>query len=372
MTHEPSLRALGTHGPIRRSRRGNAATLGLSLVTLLGAAAMVVDIGFLYASQTEVQATVDAAALAGVGYFDNTEEGIALARSKAIVFAAKNSVMGEPLVLPDSAITTGFVDDDGTFVASTDPEVVSAMSIDHDQIDIPVFFSSVAFGRQSLSANAQSIAVRFPSRGAGRVSCFLPLAVPDCILEDTEAFEALELKLSSSNDDNAGWADNSGNPTPGSINDALLGQCDRGDASVGDDVYLNNGVINASLAQLASVLNGETTAPTIGWDTTRWGAMPAQMSGSTVSPGQYGQNLLEGPIVLFETPPGQACLSSLQFNQTKKITGFAWAVVYDVDSHGSGKNIRVKLDLTNEYDYGTTGGGLDTNVLAPGNGSLIY
>lgn len=355
----------------RHTRRGNAATLAISLTALLGAAAIVVDIGFLYASQTEIQAGLDAAALAGVGYYDNTSEGIDLARSKAIEFAAMNTVMGGSLVVPEEAITTGYLDDDLAFVPSTDPDEVNAMSIDHTQVDIPVFFASAAFGRESMAASARSIARRFPSSGAGQVDCFLPLAVPDCILSDTDAYEDLALKLSSANDDNAGWADIDGNPTPGSINDALLGMCDRGAASVGDPVYLNNGVINASLSELASVLNGETSAPTAAWDSSKWGDLPGQMGGSTVNEGAYGQHVLQGPIILFDAGGGD-CLSSLQFNQNKPITGFAWAVVYDVDSHGSGKNIRVKLDLTNEYEWGTSGGGLDTNVLAPGNGALVY
>lgn len=357
----------------RRHRRGNAATLFASGVTLLGAAAFVVDIGFLYASQTELQTGVDAAALAGVGYLDGTQEGVSRAVDKAIEFGAKNTVLGDTLTIPAEAITTGRIED-RQFVASNVPEEITALSIDHTKVDVQPFFSAAVFGRESLAASVRSIAVRFPNRGAGRVPCFLPLAVPDCIFDDPTNLgniEDLELKLNSANQDNAGWADLDGNPTPGSINEALVGQCDRGDAQVGEDVYLNNGVINASLSEVAQVLNGQTTAETSTWDSTRWGSLPSRMSGSTVSASEYGQHVLEGPIVLFDAGPGN-CLESAQFNQSKPITGFAWAVVYDVDSHGSGKNIRVKLDLTNPYEAGTTGGGLETNVLAPGNGALVF
>ena len=357
----------------RQKRRGNAATLFASATTLVAAAAFVVDIGFLYASQTELQTGVDAAALAGVGYLDGTQEGVDLAISKAVEYGGMNGVLGDPIAIPVEAITTGYIEDDA-FVTSNDPDVITALSIDHTKVDVQAFFSAAVFGRQTLGARASSIAVRFAGRGAGRVPCFLPLAIPDCVFDDPNAlnnFEGLELKLNSANEDNAGWADLEGNPTPGSINEGLLGQCDRGDANVGDPVYLNNGVINSSLSEVKNVLNGGTSAPTQSWDSTRWGALPSQMSGSTVNGNAYGQNVLEGPIILFDAGGGN-CLEDTQFNRNKPITGFAWAVIYDVDSHGSGKNIRVKLDLTNPYEAGTTGGGLDTNVLAPGNGALFH
>lgn len=357
----------------RQHRRGNAATLFASATTLVAAAAFVVDIGFLYASQTELQTGVDAAALAGVAYFDGTQQGVDTAIAKAIEYGSMNTVLGDTLSIPTEAITAGRIEDE-QFVASNDPEEISALQIDHTKVDVQAFFSAAVFGRTKLGARASSVAVRYPGRGAGRVPCYLPLAVPDCIFDDPSnlgQYENLELKLSSANQDNAGWADMEGNPTPGSINQGLLGQCDRGDANVGDPVYLNNGVINSSLSELKDVLNGSTTADTSAWDSSRWGNIPPQMSGSTVSNGSYGRNVLEGPIVLFDAGGGD-CLADTQFNRNKPITGFAWAVIYDVDSHGGGKNIRVRLDLTNPYEEGTSGGGLDTNVTAPGNGALFH
>ena len=53
------------------------------------------------------------------------------------------------------------------------------------------------------------------------------------------------------------------------------------------------------------------------------------------------------------------------------LMGFAWGVVYDVDDHGTGKNLRVKLDLTYEYDGGTAGGGTG-NVTFQKSHQLVY
>lgn len=355
----------------RQHRRGNAATLLSSLFTLLGVTAFVVDVGFLYASETQLQASMDAAALAGVGYYDRTPEGVALALEKAVEFAAANRVMGAPPVVEVEALTTGFIEN-GAFVVSNDPTLITAMRVDHTKVDIQAFFSTLAFGRETLSARAVSIAVQSPGGPAGRVECFLPVAVPDCVLDDPSGVQDLNLRLSSSNADNAGWADPNGNPTPGSINNNLLGQCDGGPIQVGDDIFLNNGVISSSLSQLESILNGNSSAETSGWDGGLWGSLPSQMPGSTVLSPNYGQNVIAGPIAVFDGGGGD-CLDGVQFNQTKPITGFVWGVIYDVDAHGQGKNIRVKLDLTNSYDVGSGGGGLDdANVTAAGSGGLVF
>jgi hypothetical protein len=353
-----------------RPRRGNITVLAVVLIALLGFAALVVDVGFLYAAQTEIQVATDSAALAGVGYLDLTDDGVDKAREKAVEFANRHFIFGAPMDLPDDAITTGYLDENGAFVASDVASEISAISIDHTKVDIPVWFAGVAFGRSFMAANARSIAARSPKRSAASVDCFLPLAIPDCVLDDQASFQNLVLRLSSAGTDNVGWADLSGHPTPGSINSALLDVCDQGRAEIGDDVYLNNGTIASSLQKLASVLNGATSAETVAWDVARLGPIPAQMANSSVQPAQFGKNILEGPIVLFESPPG-VCLSKTQFNQSKPLTGFAWASIYDVATTGGDKNIRVRLDLVNEYDAGTSGGGPDTNVLAPGIGVLV-
>lgn len=352
-------------------RRGNITILLVALMALLAMTALVVDVGFLYAAQTELQVAMDSAALAGVGKLDYTEEGVTDALETAVAYADRHYVFGAQVDLPEDAISTGFLDENGAFVPSGAANEISALYIDHTKVDIPAWFSAVAFGRTMLAANARSLASRSPKRTTRIVGCYLPLAIPDCVLDDPPAFQNMTLQMGSAGNDNVGWADLGGNPTPGSINNALLGICDHGSATVGDPVYLNNGVIASSLQEVASILNGGTSADTLAWDDARWGAIPTQMDHSSVNGPQYGANVLEGPILLFEAPGG-SCLSGLQFNQSQPITGFTWAVIYDVSSTGGDKNIRVRLDMVNEYDWGQSGGGGEpTNVLAPSIGVLV-
>lgn len=356
----------------RKHRRGNAVTVGLSLVTLLGCTALVVDVGYLLSANVELQASLDSAALAGVGYFDNTAAGVALARAKAVEFAAMNSAGGLPVVVPDEAIQVGIINEAREFVPSEDPTQIHAMSIDHTMVEVPAFFAPAAFGQATMQHNARSIARRFPGRGAGRVDCFLPLAVPDCVFDDPAATEALQFRMSSANNDNTAWADPNGNASANVVNNTLNGNCPVGGASVGDPVYLNNGELGSSFQTVRDILN-DSGPDALPWDTARWGTQPARMSGSSVNAANYGNSVIEGPIMMFHAPPqpGVPCGSAVQFNGSRTITGFTYAVIYDVASQGNDKNLRVRLDLTNEYDMGTGGGGFDSNILSPGGGSLI-
>ena len=60
---------------------------------------------------------------------------------------------------------------------------------------------------------------------------------------------------------------------------------------------------------------------------------------------------------------GGTCGDDIQFNQNQTLTGFAWGVVYDVNTQGSNKNIRMKVDFTNLYMVGTQPGPLPSNIL---------
>lgn len=358
----------------RKARRGNAATLAASLLTLVGASAFVVDVGFLYASQTRLQAGVDAAVLAGVGYFDGTADGLTLAREKTVEYGGKNNVMGAALAIPLDAVETGFIDDDRQFVASTDPKKVNAISVNHTKVDVPVFFSAVVFGRSSLAANAHSVAMNNAGRPAGAVACPLPLSVPDCVFDiDADQLGDLVLQLSSANQDNAGWADMSGRPNANGVRDQLNGECQEGDgAQAGDPVYLQNGVIASAIAEIANILNGENTEVTSPWDEERLGTLPPQDPISAVNADLYGSHVLSGPIAVFDAGEGD-CLSSLQFNQSRPVTGFVWASIYDVKNSGKNKNIMMRIDRSNPYVVGSGGGGHeDSNIKAPGTGTLVY
>jgi hypothetical protein len=63
----------------------------------------------------------------------------------------------------------------------------------------------------------------------------------------------------------------------------------------------------------------------------------------------------------------------VNFPGSFQITGFAWAVVYDVRTQGNGKNLYMMLDTTSQHDIW---GKMDPdaeggdNVVVPGDASL--
>ncbi|MBW1879529.1 MAG: hypothetical protein JRJ84_14295, partial [Deltaproteobacteria bacterium] len=207
--------------------------------------------------------------------------------------------------------------------------------------------------------------------------CYLPFAIPECFLDDVDA-ELMELRMSSAGVDNTGWANPYGAVNDTSVLAQLDGQCDQEPAEVEEPVYLQNGQMNTAYQRIREILDSNSEV----WDAAKWGPLPPQMgsaddpeaeepkhSVSTVT--NYG-GVIQGPIIIFE-PGGGECGASTQFNQTAPITGFAWAVVYDVDDQGSEKNLRVHLDLTYEYEYGGGPGGADgANVIWQDDHQLVY
>jgi len=312
--------------------------VALALLPMFGFSALVIDIGMLQVERTQLQNALDASALAGVGY--DVEQS--------------------------------------HFVSSWDPEFANALYVESELTGIGTIFASVAFGVDFLSVQRSSIARAGTYYPAGESPCFLPFAIPECFLDDVDA-ELMALRMSSANIDNTGWADPSAEVTDTSVISQLGGQCDGEPAVTGEPVYLQNGQMTSAYQVIREMLDGSSD----GWDTVKWGPLPPQMgsegdpdviegekySVSTVT--NYG-GVIQGPIIIFE-PGGGVCGESTQFNQTAPITGFAWAVVYDVDDTGSEKNIRVHLDLTYDYEYGTGPGGADgANVIWQDDHQLVY
>ncbi|MDP3038101.1 MAG: pilus assembly protein TadG-related protein, partial [Rhodocyclaceae bacterium] len=75
-----------------RQRGAVAVVVGLSLVVLIGFLGLVLDLGQLFITRTELQNAADAAALAGAKELDGTVAGITRAKDRARQTAAANSV----------------------------------------------------------------------------------------------------------------------------------------------------------------------------------------------------------------------------------------------------------------------------------------
>jgi len=343
----------------------------LTLMPMLGFSALVTDIGVLQYGHAQLQAGVDAAALAGVAYFDGTHEGVELAVAKAKYIASQNEVLGQPIDLGSYDVFPGYYDPDrDRFITTWEPSLANALYIDGDVTNIRTIFALAAFGHHFMQTKATALAKAVQEPGVGYAPCYLPVAVPDCYLGVND-IEDYALRMISSNDDNAGWARVGASPNADYVKAQLGGQCESGPASVFDLVGLQNGQVTSALQTIDSLIEKSDQT----WDTDKWGPIPPPMgtfpeeNGEVSSVQNYG-NVIEGVVILFN-PDGGICGASTQFNDFAQITGFAWGVIYDVDAHGDGKDIRMKLDLTYEYEGGTYGGGIATNITYKNIG-LVY
>jgi len=180
---------------LRKREKGSALIiLALSLLVLMGLAALAVDLGAVYAARTQLQAGADAAALAAVQELRNGQ-----AYSTAAQYAGLNSVMNTPITLGESDVITGYFDfSTGEFTPDGEPEnavKVSARRTD-DSPDGPLelFFGRV-IGLDSVALEAESVAAVDgrvtgvdPPAGPGEYD-LLPFAVD---IDDVGRLEDLE------------------------------------------------------------------------------------------------------------------------------------------------------------------------------------
>lgn len=138
---------------------------------------------------------------------------------------------------------------------------------------------------------------------------------------------------------------------------------------MGDQVGLNNGVIASGLSALATAISSSDTS----WDTDRWGAMPSRASRSAVPAADYG-NTVEGSIIVFDGGPDYCTGSGGSYTGSEPVVGFIWVAVYDVVSTGpaSGKNVYMRMDLSENHSAGTRGGGVDAAVVYTPPAQILY
>lgn len=348
-----------------RSRRGNAAYTVVSVFALLGFAALAVDIGHVRMVQAELHAATDAGSLAGVQGLDGTEAGLVRARELAVQFTFANLADRRSVVVdPTADVTLGTWDDaGGTFTASDDPLLVDAVRVVAHRDDVDTVFGLAAFGVTTLAAGAQSIAIKPETEPAGAVTCYLPFAIPSCMLEvyAEEQLAFVDLAVNTPGVDNVGWARLDGSPNADYARDVINECRSSGEVQEGDPLGLANGVMTSAMTALTDALEGSDTT----WDVDAMQSpLPTQMDGSSVAPGSYG-NTFEGAIMIFESGPEYCESSGGSFTGYQPLLGFAWGVVYDVKSHGPAaeRTVKLRLDLTREHVAGTGGnGGIDLGV----------
>lgn len=340
-----------------QQRRGNAIIVGLSLFALIGFATMAVDVGFAETNREELQAAIDASALAAVGELDGSTSGMNRAVQMAKNLAANNTVMNAPLVLADADIELGSYEA-GVFTTTSDATIANAVRITRSNEPVMPFFSMAAFG-ESIELNLDATAHRqWNYGGASSVDCFLPVAVPDCYYtEGTVTF--MKFQFGNDSEDNIAWADEN-NANANNVRDQLEGQCTGSSISVGDPLQVNNGQLNTALKEVTDILENKGTIAPDAWDTTLWGAVPsrdgvsANVSGDSSVGSSYFGNVLQGPIALVDAGD----CDGTKFTGEFTITGFAWGAIYDTRENSSGgvkQNMWMLMDTMENDDYGTWG-----------------
>ena len=142
-----------------------AVIVALSLIALMGIAALAIDVGMLLTARTEAQRAADAGAMAGAGMLISAPGDDAAARNEAQDFATMNAVIG---------ITPSVLDEDVEIIAG-DRLRVSVRNTAERGNPIPTFFARV-FNINAVDVGAVAAA---EISGAGAADCLLPVALPD-------------------------------------------------------------------------------------------------------------------------------------------------------------------------------------------------
>jgi hypothetical protein len=143
------------------------AMVALSLVGLVGAVALAIDLGMLFSARAEAQRVADAAALAGASAFIDIDpvthpaQAQAAALARTYDYATRQSLLGEWVI--EAEVTPMIVMDSQKVRVRIRRETV------------PLFFARI-FGIQLGTAHAVAAA---EAVRAGSTSCLKPFAIPD-------------------------------------------------------------------------------------------------------------------------------------------------------------------------------------------------
>jgi hypothetical protein len=335
--------------------------VSLSLSVLLASGAVAIDLGYARYVQQQLDYAAQAGAHAGVIQLDGTTAGVSAAHGMAATVAGKNNAAGMPVTLeendgndPSGDVVTG-VWNGSAFTPSLNAATVNAVQVRTHISELGLFVAPAALGRRTMPVSAAAVMMR-PGPGTYATDCFIPLAIPLCLLglHGLSGLESVTLQLNPPGVDNVAWARPNGSPNTtwsrSQINDCRS----SGYAAVGDPVGLQNGTDTAALDAVVTRVSTSSTR----WDATRWGAEPARMTGSSISAGNYGRTY-EGVMMVFDGGPSFCTGSGGSFTGSYPIAGFMWGGVYDVRNTGSSstRTVRMRVDPLGDHHSGRQGGG---------------
>jgi hypothetical protein len=361
-----------------RNRQGSVAVIAVvSLVTLLGFTAVGVDLSLGWLAKKELQKALNAATKGGAHYLDGTDAGVTSAKNQAIALAAANKAAGKAIAISASDIETGIYNDTtGTFTASTVAASINSIRIKSSVSVNASFAKGGSFGTNKVTAGAQATGTMI-AYGASEVECFIPVAIPKCVVEELykaggNTLEDVAFIFGSSSTNNSAWVSDDAS-TPSSsylvkqIESLENNTCAGHTVSIGDTLGLNNGQVVPALNEVADAVNGSS----VWWKESVWGTKPAKSGDwstySLIPDTNYGK-IFEGPIVIVDVGSSY-CTTGGPLSGTAPVSGFIKGAVYNVMKGPSAAKQSFVMRLNSLED---TDQGVATSSAAPDYGVVYY
>lgn len=250
------------------SERGAVAVIAAVAITgLVGMVGLGVDLGGLYAAKAQLQNAVDAAAMAGASTMITDTNGDGLvepdydgAQATVISYMESNEFGNDPLVWGDTDVFIAgrWNKDTATFDRtgpSADTDDLTGVRVQASRSAPTHFMQFAGLDGVTISAEATAFVGWAADVPAGQVD--LPIAIKADAIESC----ASVIQFNSENLETAEWTsffDWSANKN--SIEDYIDGSVEVPPLSMGDEIYLNNGVIASLFSSLSARFDAEKDA----------------------------------------------------------------------------------------------------------------
>lgn len=348
-----------------RARRGNALYSVASMMVIISFGALAVDIGHQRGTRAELQRAVDAGAHAGAAYLDGTDDGCDAALQAAVWYANANRVDGRSPAFTERDVTFARYEQGVLTTLGECNAKANTLRIQRTIDDVSTMLAPVAFGVHAMQVTARSTVMQPPPSAATEVSCFLPIAVPQCAITGPGTFN---FRRSSNGEDTAGWASLvSGTTNAAFFKEQLSGNNCQG-AKVSDNVLLQNGSVMAAEAVARDRINyrahssGVALEPPDPWPTEIWDSpdWSDRLSGSRIFDRYYGRYGIGGPVMLVAA--GDRNMNGVDdlcdpsppnFTGAMKMAGFAYGMIYDANSG----DIAIEINTEERFDDEVIAGG---------------
>lgn len=379
---------------LKHTRKGAVAVLAcLLMIAMLGLLAFAVDLGYLANSQSELQRTADAAALAACGQLVytstpgapvNTAANAQLAPGVAAQYAAANKVCGSSPSLSSSDVVIGYMADPsqpGTIQTGGDPNQYNAVQVtvrrnSSENGLVPSFFGKV-FGVTGEATSATATAAFFNNfNGFG-----IPTALPPGSTQTSPALMFLPYAL-----DQATWTallggtgsdDWSYCPSSGTVSSGADGILEVNLFPQGTGSPGNRGTVlvggNGTSTLVRQIQNGLSASDLSSYG----GKLQLDSTGNLYLPAKPGisagtKSALAAIIGQVRIIPIFSSVSGNGGNATYDIVGFGGVRVMDVCLTGSMSSKHLTVQPAPIYTLGAIGTGGSDNSSNGSNLNGIY